>query len=209
MSHFLHYVWYNPAFKICISHGIVDDENLYHGADKYISISEEVRTHHLSKGIYSELVPQPIKIVSAKKTRDTLRNILVIRRHQNEPCPFAFLAEKYDLRYSDPDISIENQIRWADLCITLGRGALESMAHCRPVLVADNREYMGAIGDGYVDSENIHEIAKFNFSGRRFKIPITREWVEGEIAKYNPSDGAFLYDYVKEHHEAKQICGRY
>ena len=53
--------------------------------------------------------------------------------------------------------------------------------------------------------DNIIEISKCNFSGRRYKIPITREWVEGEIAKYDHEDGVRLHGYVMEHHEASKV----
>jgi hypothetical protein len=86
---------------------------------------------------------------------------------------------------------------------------LESFAQGKPVIVADNRKYIGAFGDGYVDENNIEEIAKNNFSGRRFKNPLTREWIEGELEKYNPSDSVFLHDYVKENHAAGKIVLRY
>ena len=209
-SHLLHRIESNPAPKIVISHGIVASENLYPGAQKYISVSEETKARNLENGIFSEVVPQPIQIpVEVVGPKPDLENILVIRRHENEPCPFAFLDEIYELRYSDMSIPIEEQIKWADLCITLGRGALESMSYARPVIVADNRDYMGAIGDGYVDLDNIIEISKCNFSGRRYKIPITREWVEGEIAKYNHDDGARLYGYVNERHEATKVVSQY
>jgi GT2 family glycosyltransferase/predicted SAM-dependent methyltransferase len=216
-SHLLHRIKKNPAFKICISHGLVNDEILYPGADRYISITPEVKSHNLKYGVYSEVIPQPIQVhktpilfnSAIKPPNEELKNILVIRRHKNKPCPFAFLGEKYNLKYSDPNKPIEDQIKWADLCITLGRGALESMAYGRPVLVADNREYMGPLGDGYVTVLNIDEIAKHNFSGRRHRHQLTKEWIEGEIAKYDSEDTSFLHQYVLYHHEAKKITGEY
>jgi hypothetical protein len=83
------------------------------------------------------------------------------------------------------------------------------MAHGVPVLVADNRAYMGAIGDGYVTTINVKEIAKNNFSGRRFRYPITREWIESELDKYNPHDGLDLYYYVARFHNVENIVKAY
>ena len=200
----------NPARKICISHGIIGDETLHSGADRYISVSEEVKEHNRFHGIKSEVIGQPISIGEQARPGQELKKILIIRRmvYTREDL-FAFLSDKYEVRESDIDIPIEEQIAWADLCITLGRGALESMAQGKPVLVADNREYIGAKGDGYVDGSNIREIARCNFSGRRFQHPITREWIEGELSKFNPADSDILYRYVKEHHDAEAIVNRY
>lgn len=208
-SHFLYRIEKNPSPKIYISHGIVNNERLYPGADKYVSVSEEAKIHNLKHGIFSEIINQPIRIGEQKRSGSKLKNILIIRRGDVDRDPFAFLSEVYDLRISDPETPIEDQIEWADLCITLGRGALESMAQGKPVLVADCRDYIGAIGDGYVSAGNIHEIAKNNFSGRRYKIPLTQEWIESELAKYNPDDSDFLHKYVSEKHEAKQIVKEY
>ncbi len=195
--------------KIHISQGIISDEFFAPGADAYVSISEEIRDHHLKKGIDSFVIGQPIKIWDRKQPGDELRNILIIRNRPVENDPFFFLNEKYNVRASDINKPIEDQITWADLCITLGRGALESMAQGVPVLIADNRDYIGPCGDGYVTTENIKEIAKNNFSGRRFKFALTREWIEEELAKYNPNDSKFLYEYVKQNHEDRIIIQKY
>ena len=199
----------NPAPKVFISHGIIEDEYMTSGADRYIAVSEEVQKFNIGRGIKSEVIPQPINIGIQTKPNSELKNILIIRRYEMDYDPFAFLSEKYNVKVSDPNIPIEDQIQEADLCITIGRGVLESFAQGKPVIVADNRKYIGAFGDGYVDAENITEIAKNNFSGRRFKNPLTCEWIESELAKYNPEDSDFLYNYVQETHDAKKIVLRY
>ena len=205
----------NPAPKLCISHGLIGDEHLTYGADRYVSVSDEVRRDNLGRGINSEVIGQPIDILEIKKSGDKLKKILIIRQQPIDPDPFEYLSEKYDVRISDMGYPIEKQIAWADLCITLGRGALESMAQGKPVIVADSRPYNlqiaghAAIGDGYVTQELIREIARNNFSGRRFKIPVTREWLESELNKYDPAHSEFLHNYVKENHDASKIVDRY
>jgi hypothetical protein len=209
-SHLLAEIKDHPAKKIFISQGIINDEAPGPGADRYISISEEVRKFHLDhRGIDSEIIGQPIVINERKRPSDELKNILVITREPMEDGSFSFLADKYDLRYSDIDEPIENQIDWADLCITLGRGALEAMAQGKPVIVADNRSYIGAYGDGYINWQNITEAARCNFSGRRYRHPLTREWIEGEIAKYNAVDSLYLHKYVSHCHDAYKIIAQY
>ena len=209
-SHLLNEIKDNPAKKIFISHGPIPDEFFKRGADRYISISEEIRDAQKEReGFYSEVIPQPIVIPPHSYPNKELKNILVIRREPSGFDPFAFLKEKYNLRYSDLNTPIEEQILWADLCIGLGRGAIESMAFGRLGLVADNRPYIGCFGDGYVTPENIKEIAKCNFSGRRFKHPITREWIENELAKYNCEHSIHLHNYVKETHDAKTVVLQY
>lgn len=209
-SHDIDKIKDNPARKIYISHGIIDDEKFQTGADRYISISKEVQILNNLNGFKSDVVGQPVKIGEQKKPSEKLKNILIIRREEQLISePFAFLYNKYNVRVSDPDTPIEKQIDWADLCITLGRGAFESMSRGKPVLVADNRGYMGPIGDGYVTPGNIDEIALNNFSGRRFRIPISEVWIESELKRYNSNDSDFLYNYVKENHDAEKIINNY
>jgi hypothetical protein len=196
---------YNPARKVCISHGLIDDELFTAGADAYISVSPEVQEHHLRKGIRSRVVGQPIRILPRQAPGKELRNILIIRRETPKEDPFAFLSAKYNVRVSDLSRPIEEQIDWADLCITLGRGALEAMAQGKLVLVADSRHYIGPCGDGYVSPFRIREMARNNFSGRRYRHPLTREWIETELARYNADDSEYLWEWVRDNHEAVKI----
>lgn len=208
-SHHIEDIKKNPAHKVFISHGWIPDEYMNAGADRYISVSEEVQKFNRERGFESDIIPQPIEILKPRRPHKTLSRILIIRRYPVDPDPFAFLSEKYDVRVSDLEKPIERQIAWADLVVTLGRGALEAMAQGKCVLVADNRAYIGAFGDGYVTRDNIDEIAKHNFSGRRFKHHLTREWIEGELAKYDAADSDFLYAYVSEKHDVKKIVVEY
>jgi len=199
------------AAEALISHGRIGDEVFLEGADRYVAVSEEVRTsNRFDSGIDSEVIGQPIEIRPIRPPGQTLRRILVIRRGEVDYDPFAFLAGEYDLRYSDPERPIEDQIAEADLVIALGRGALEAMAQGKPVIVADNRKYMGgAYGDGYLTEAVLHESARCNFSGRRFSIPVTREWLRKELAQYDPGDSERLHHYVSAHHEAHRIVKHY
>jgi len=196
----------NPAPKVFISHGLINDEAFQLGADRYVSVSEEVRQFRLkTMGIDSLVIGQPIDIHERKWPSSKLEKILIIRKETPDPDHFEWLSEKYEVRISDQSIPIEDQIDWADMCITLGRGVLESFAQGKPVIVADARSYIGALGDGYVGWNNVLELAKCNFSGRRYRYQITREWLEGELNKYDPVDGIMLHKYVEKNHDVKKI----
>ena len=200
----------NPAPKLFISHGLISDEAPPVDADLFcVSVSEEVQKHNRLLGVESRVIGQPVRLNWQTSVGPSLRKILVIRRYPVERDPFAFLSTQYDLRYSDPSTAIEPQIEWADLCITIGRGALEAMAQGRLVLVADNRGYIGEAGDGYVDGGNVKEIEKCNFSGRRFRHPLTKEWIEEELNKYDRRDVLNLFAYVVKTHRADSVVREY
>lgn len=196
---------HHPAFKICISQGIIGDEVLVSGADKYYSISYESQQNNLMHGIASDILPQPIKLQPLYPINDKLQNILIIRRQQPSFDPFTALNKRYNVKYSNVNIPIEEQIAESDLCITLGRGALSAMSMGKPILVADNRPYIGSKGDGYVNDMNIHTIAKNNFSGRATGIKLTDKWILNELSKYNKDNQQFLYDYICKYHDSREI----
>lgn len=75
--------------------------------------------------------------------------------------------------------------------------------------MADCRHYIGAYGDGYVQWENVREMAKCNFSGRRYWVPLTHEWIQAQVDKYNPIDSMILYKYVSHNHDARKIAAQY
>jgi len=200
---------HNLAPRIFISHGVIPDEAPPTDADLCISISEEIQKRNRDLGVPSRVIRQPVKLRWKTSINDSLQNILVIRRYLVETDPFAFLAKKYALRYSDPSLPIEDQIEWADLCITIGRGALEAMAQGRLVLVADNRGYIGEIGDGYVDVNNVRAISRCNFSGRRFRFRLTEEWIEEELLKYDVKDVPDLFSYLMDEHMAHKVVREY
>lgn len=204
----LNKIKHNPAYKICISQGIIKPEILHSGATKYYSVSEETKAHNKLLGIDSEVLGQPVNLHPIIAINDTLRNILIIRNNSTTTNPFKCLEKYYNVKYSNPSITIEEQIKWADLCITLGRGAVSAMSLGRPVLVADSRSYIGTVGDGYTNADTLTEIAKYNFSGRRYKYPITEEWLLSELNKYNPSDGKLVHKYVCDTHDIKNAVIR-
>ncbi len=196
--------------KVCISQGIIKQEELHAGADIYYSVSEEAQEHNRALGIESSVIGQPVNLQSIVPVNDSLKNILIIRNHGTltGDDPFACLTNKYTVRNSDPTTPIEDQMKWADVCVTLGRGAVSAMSLGRPVLVADNRYYQGKVGDGYTNRNTLHEIAKHNFSGRRYRYPVTEEWLLSELEKYDSSDSKMVYDYVCENHDMKKAIIR-
>jgi hypothetical protein len=196
------------APKICISQGVIDDELFVLGADVYYSVSDEVREANAKRGILSNVIGQPIEPNKLYPVNDTLKNILIIRNNTSGDNPFTCLSEKYNVRLSDKTIPIDVQIQWADLCITLGRGALSAMSMGRPVLVADNRDYIGKVGDGYTTIDTIPEMAKNNFSGRRYRHEITDEWLFSELDKYDPKHSENVRDYVRANNDPQALVKR-
>lgn len=188
--------------KVHIMQGFVpQDEHPVPGATKYVSISPEVQAFAKSKGYDSTVIRQPI-FVPNKYKPSTYKDILFIKNSATRDVVWNINK----LKLSNINIPINTQIARSKLCITLGRGALESMALGRPVIVADNRFYQGQIGDGYITPENFFEIEKNNFSGRRFRQPASNDWINNELSKYKAGDGKQLREIILEYNEATKIA---
>lgn len=205
-NYILNQIKYHSAPIFNIGQGIITEELFIPGATAYYSISEEVADiNRKVRGINSRILPQPIDLQELKPVNQVLENILIVRRYEMEHDPFKCLNKHYNVRISDPTTPILPQMEWADLCITLGRGALQAMSLGRMVLVGDNRKYMGAIGDGYVSPSNILEIARCNFSGRRYNIPINEQWLLTELNKYDAGHGIHMHKYISLCHDATLV----
>lgn len=203
----------NLSAKICISQGVVIQERLMVGAHLYYSISDEVRRMNLkTSGIDSRVIEHPLKIPeNPKPINKKLTNILVIRGSSYGGNNFtAFLGKKYNLRVSNMDQPIEPQIEWADLCISLGRGALQAMSYGRVALVADHRTYLGRPmadgilkpGDGTYD-----RLRAYNLSGRACKINPTRAWIERQLEDYDPAIGEWGRELTKKNNDRRIVVG--
>ncbi len=188
--------------KVHIMQGFVPvDEHPCPGATHYVSISPEVQAFAKSKGFDSTVVRQPISV--PKKFKPSVnKDILFIKNNATQDIAWQINR----LKLSNPNIPINNQITNSRISITLGRGALETMAVGRPVVIADNRFYQGLIGDGYITPENFFEIEKNNFSGRRFKQQADQQWITNELSKYNVGHGKQLRDIIIEYNEATKIA---
>jgi glycosyltransferase involved in cell wall biosynthesis len=100
-------------------------------------------------------------------------------------------------------LNTEFYINKADIVISLGRGIIEAMACGRAAIVYD---YQG--GDGMVTKENIDEIRKNNFSGRRFKEKYDIEALIREIGKFESRMSEINRDIVVREHNASLAADR-
>jgi len=77
-------------------------------------------------------------------------------------------------------LNTQDYINKADIVVSLGRGILEAMSCGRAAIVYG---YLG--GDGMITKDNINEIRKGNFIGRRFKKNYNIRHFTQEIKKYD------------------------
>lgn len=200
------------GIKIHTSHGIIPQLELpQKGADYYVGVSDEVKHRNETLGFKTSVIFNPInmdRFTATKPVNDSLKNILVISN--NPPTVMKTIleaagsAEVRTRGRGTPSATIEEDINWADMVLSLGRGALEAMSCERNVVSLD---YRG--GDGFVTPDSVFESRKNNFSGRRYKRAFDVDELKEEFAKYDPSLGPKFREYIAEHHSVDKIVKQY
>lgn len=193
-------------FQIC--HGAIPDLEQPYGnsINNYISISEEVRDHLIELGHESSVVRNGIDLERFKptKTNKELKNILSLSQSGRFNSFLEKICKKNgwnftsNNKFSNPIFDIENKINEADLVVSLGRGAYESLACGKNVLVADWRPYQDPYMDALLTPDNINQIIKNNCSGRSRKIKFDEESLTNEIKKYDNNLSEWAVNYAEE-----------
>jgi len=169
----------------------------------FLALSKEIKRHLLDSGINKEkivLYPNIINHTRFEEQREINpepQNILVISNKLDAGTKSVIVNSCARLNLNlkilgskttaVSTMELPDYINWADIVITLGRGAIESMMCGRIPLILD---YQG--GDGLVTPENFEDLAEYNFSGRKHRIKYDEESLMQEIMKYKPENGKIL-----------------
>jgi glycosyltransferase involved in cell wall biosynthesis len=194
------------TFQIC--HGTTPplEQPCGHPGVEYISISEEVRDHVLAKGHESTVIRNGINTDKFSQTsiNQELKNVLSLSQSERLN---AFLSKvckrngwEFDSfnKFKNPVFEIHEHIQKADMVVTLGRGAYESMSCGKNVLIADFRQYQSPMMDGLLTPENIDNIIKNNCSGRANRLTITEATMTEQFNKYDIAYGEANRQYALE-----------
>lgn len=112
-------------------------------------------------------------------------------------------------KHTNPTWAIQDEMATAEVVIGLGRSAIEAMACGCAVIVADDREYQGALYDGVITEGTYHELAKANFSGRRYGDRPDAELLLIALQSIQSLNGARCRWLAEQHHDIRQQVGRY
>lgn len=208
------------GFTIQTCHGaLVELEQPSPYADAYVSVTEEVHNHLKELGFDSDIMLNGIdceRFSPKRPLQKELTNVLSLCQSDESNTFLRECCESIGVNFSscnkhtDNVWAIEEEINKADLVIGIGRSLYDAMACGRCVLSFDNRDYVNqALGDGYINKDNISESIKNNCSGRRFRKQFTKESLVEELRKYNPNDGQWAREYALEHLNMKKSAERY
>ena len=209
------------GFKIFTSHGIYPElEQPVEGADKYVSISEEVHNHLQNKGFDSTVIHNGIdcrRFSPRVQINDSVKKILSLcqgeeaRKLLGEACKELGIDIEYVGYPQNATFNVPEKINESDLVVGLGRSAYEALACGRAVIVYDTRVYNDKIktADGIVSEGNIAELIKNNLSGRRYQLDWKVEDIINEIKKYNPQMSLFNRRYALENLNVEKQVDKY
>ncbi len=207
------------AYKIFISHGVNPEiEQPISGADKYISISEEVYQNSKRLGFDSEIILNPVNLdrfKSINPINKKLKNVLLLSNKEsvqdksfqeiNKACKeLGLRLTAIGRQFGTAQWETELWMNSADLVISLGRGIYESMAAGRNCIVA-GYDMMG----GFVDKKTYRELIKTNCSTRPSIEKITKENVIRELKKYNKEQGEINRKIAEKNHDVVNITNCY
>ena len=198
-----------PIIQTC--HGTIPRlEQPSEFAQAYVGISEEVKNHVQKKTNRSCSVILNSIDINRFKDRTVLApkimSVLSLSHSDKLNAELRLIFNKKGIqfksfnKYTNPVWEVEKEIWQHDLVVSLGRGAYESFACGRPVLVLDKRPYQILLSDGLALPKNMEQLASCNFSGRYKKcIPFNfEEYINEELELYNDDNQLFYRQWAVE-----------
>lgn len=196
----------DAKFKIFTSHSkFIDVEQPPKEAEHVYGVTEYIYPKVIRNGIDCDrFKPNGIN--------DKLKNILYLSNpHYAGAKEFLREAcEGYNLITLDEQrFDIESLIKEADLVISLGRGALESMAMGKNVIYADHRKgWMREFrGGGLITKDNYEDFKKGEWQKDRKLISIKK--LREELEKYDKKIGEFNRQMILKDFNIKKTAKKY
>lgn len=195
------------GFIIQTCHGIFPSlEQPSFMADKHVCVTSEIKNYLDGLGFKSQVIYNGIdcsRFTLKKPIAPYLTCILSLSQSDElnsfikECCDDIGVKFLSCNKFIDNLWEIEEKINQSDMVIGIGRSLYDAMACGRCVISFDKRDYMNdAIGDGYLNEENIDKSIYYNCSGRGERKTFTKQEFKEELKKYNPKDGIWAREYA-------------
>lgn len=204
--------------SLMMVHGILPDfeqpPKTNFGITKYIVVSNGVREHliknHGIKNSRIEIIHNWVdtsRFYPQNPINTKPKRLLVLSNHlkpdhkkiYEEVCRESGIKFMHIGLPNNSVTNVEKYINKVDIVVTVGRGAIESMACGRNVIVSD----INGI-DGLVTPENYKKLLKNNFSGHRYKRTLTKEIFKQELDLYSTEYPRDLMRLVSTYHDPQK-----
>jgi len=197
---------WNIDRRIFTSHGVIPEmERPVPGADVYAAVSEEVQAVVEQQGFNAVIIRNPIdtEYFTPAPVNQELKNILWMNNRAPNMEMVEPASDGYEYRIQTGwSGGVRENIKWADMVVTSGRGAYEAMSCGRNVCIVN---WCGC--DGIVNHESIIELRKCNCSGRRYQQWWPPERIREEFERYDPNLN--MQPYILENNDVQKIAEQY
>lgn len=187
--------------------------------DYHVAVSQEIKEHLLKNHIpenkikicpnmfdiqkfypLKERNSKPIKAIILSNYKRIYAEEKILEACADLGITVDISREKYpNLPYN----SVNELINEYDLVFTVGRGIAETILAERIAFIINDK-----IMSGIVTSDNFEEVLKNNFSGRRFKIKITKNKIINELNKVDSVDTKDLRKKIVDQMSGKVVTSK-
>jgi glycosyltransferase involved in cell wall biosynthesis len=194
------------GFKIQTCHGTFPPvEAPSDLVDIHVAVSEEVARHHKITNVIHN--PVNLEEYTMRTNPEECEGVLSLCQGDganrklkqvfpNLVCHSKNVGEVWDLA---------KEINKYKFVVGVGRGVIEAMACGRPVLIYDDRSYMGEKGDGWTtDKLTRNSSRRYNYSGRRYEKKLSE--LEKNLPEFDPYEQIF---YVETFHNVVSTVRQY
>lgn len=186
------------------------------GANKYVAISQEVKSANHNKEFDSQIILNPVdNSVYCRQSIPNKKVKTILYMNHDGSGAYKTIKEVCDelnieLLTLNGKHNFSDLINKADLCIGIGRCLIEAMSCGRPVISGDKRSWMNAFsGYGSIDAHNFDEAQLDNYSGRTKPKLITKSYLRNQIHNYDSGVGSELKTLALREHNYIKIAEEY
>ena len=183
------------AIKFCkktvyVIHGNDEADKPLTDCNYHFAVSQELKDKHP----FAELLINPIDTQEYNYNKKVL---YISNDGKLAPMITKVCAElKYEFKHLRHEWEVVENIKWADIVISVGRGVLESMSCGKEVIIADYRQY-----NSKPLMEKDYQSGKYaNWSGRTDRIEITEELLKNRLLGNRK--------IILDNHNVKNICNQ-
>ena len=188
------------------------------GAGQYVGVSEEVRLNGASYGFDMEVISNGVDLFHFHPTpqrHDTPRVLSLCKSvgasyMLSDACRLVGYDYEWFHYVEKPLKNVAEAMQEADIVVGCGRTVVEALACGREALVFDGR-LDEPLADGWVTNENVEDLRRSNFSGRRRNYKWGMQQLTRALEQFRPRywQRAWAVKHADIHRKAEEYLALY
>lgn len=210
-------VWHAVAPRVIFTaHGVLPKvEQPRPGAHRYVAISERVQDHLLQNGFQATVIRNGVDLATFHPItlpRRRLRRLGFLSNHYRGRPIIQRACENFgcDCQVISGVHDVAKAINACDAIATIGRGAIESLACGRPLLIFDFPTLGDQpLTDGWFRPEIGPQAARWNYTGWYRRTRADAAVLRALLGDFDPNDGSANRKYAVENHNIRDAAAAY